>query len=174
MKILIAYSSRTGTTEKCARMLADALSTQLVTLCDLEHDTPPALDTFDFAAIGGYIRYGKLAKPTAAFIARNREWLMSHRVGYFICCGYVDSAPEYFRKLLPPELADAAVQLSCFGGEVDPRCVRGLDRLAVKMIVGAITDSGEEQGLIKVANLPAINPDSISRFADSVKASFRR
>lgn len=174
MNVLIAYASRTGTTARCARMLADRLAAQDVTLCDIESDSIPPLDGFDFVALGAPVRYGKLPKSMRAFMHRHREELLSRRTGYFICCAYIDSAPEYLRKLIPAELARPAAVTSCLGGEIDPRRVRGLDRLVVRMIVGAIRDSGEEEGLIKVANLPAINPDNIERFADAVKASFRR
>lgn len=173
MNVLIAYASRTGTTAQCARMLADRLAVQNVTLCDIENDSIPSLDGFDFVALGAPVRYGKLPKSMCAFMHRRSEALMSRSVGYFICCGYIDSAPEYLRKLIPAELVSRAAVTSCFGGKIDPRRVRGIDRLAVRMIIAAIRDSGED-ALIKIVDMPAINPDNIERFADAVKASFRR
>lgn len=177
MKILIAYASRSGTTAHCAQLLSDVLTQRgahEVELCDLEQNSRPELLGYDFVALGSPVRHGKLLPAVRSFMDKNASVLQSLRAGYFICCGYTDSAPEYLGKLIPPELADSAVTVASFGGVVDTSRLRGLDRLTARMILGAITDSGEEEGLVKVAHLPEINPDSISRFADAIKLSFRR
>lgn len=177
MKILIAYASRSGTTARCAQLLSDVLTQRgahEVELCDLEKNGLPELGGYDFVALGSSVRYGKLLPAVRSFMVKNAPTLRSLRVGYFICCGYTDSAPEYLGKLIPPELAHAAVTMASFGGVVEPARLRGLDRLMARMILGAITDSGEEEGLFKVAHLPEIDPDSISRFADAIKLSFRK
>ena len=174
MKVLIAYASRSGTTEQCARMLAGQLSAQQVVLCNIEHDDLPPLVDFDFIALGSPVRYGKLVPAMRSLMRSARGELLAHRAGYFICCAYTDSAPEYLNRRIPSELAGRATAMACFGGEIKLRQLRGLDKLAARAILGAITDEGEEVGLVKVASLPSIDPDSISRFADKIKASFAR
>lgn len=179
MKILIAYASRSGTTASCAQLLSDQLTQRgahEVELCNLDRGGSPTLTLaeYDFVALGSPVRYGKLLPAVRSFMDKNASVLRSLRAGYFICCGYTDSAPEYLHKLIPPELAHTAVTVASFGGVVNVAKLRGLDRLMARMMIGAITDAGEEEGLVKVAHLPEINPDSISRFADAIKLSFRK
>ncbi len=172
MKILIAYATRSGTTAECARMLAAQLSVQQVELCDIEHESCPAPGDYDFVVLGAPIRYGKLHPAMRSFMRGHEAVLAGVRLGVFICCGYTDSAPEYLNKLIPPTVAERATIMASFGGRVVPAEQHGMDRLMARMIIGAITDSGEEEGLVKVAHMPEIDPDSISRFADAIKQSF--
>ena len=57
MKTLIAYASKTGTAEKCARMLAERLPD--ATLCDLCKEKPDP-GAYDQVIVGGGVRMGAL------------------------------------------------------------------------------------------------------------------
>ncbi len=173
MKILIAYSSATGTTKKCANMLAEQLSSHEVTLCDLSAETP-CLDGYDFAAVGGYIRRGKLCRHTKKFIEDNREALLGMRAGYFICCGYTDSAGEYIRRNIPAELLASAVYYTGFGGVLNPKLVHGFDRLLVRIAIKSVLDDGSRDGEPVSLFLPSIFPESIGLFAQMIKGSFAK
>ena len=61
MKILIAYSSKSGTVRECAEELSKKLSTNEVTLADLDTATPD-VSGFDIVITGGYVRMGKVSK----------------------------------------------------------------------------------------------------------------
>lgn len=56
-KILIAYAGKTGTTEKCAGILAQKLKCVIVSNLVVE---TPNIDEYDLIIIGGSIRARKL------------------------------------------------------------------------------------------------------------------
>ena len=57
MKTLIAYASRTGASEKCARMLAERIPDS--TLCDLCREKPNP-NAYEQVIVGGGVRMGAL------------------------------------------------------------------------------------------------------------------
>ncbi|MGI6167010.1 MAG: flavodoxin domain-containing protein [Eubacteriales bacterium] len=171
MKILIAYSTKSGTTAKCAAMLSKELTSHSVTLADLSESFPDP-EGYDFVAVGGPVRFGKLHKKTAEYLDVNKEKLKTLRAGYFIVCGFVDSADEYIEKLFPAELRQNAVISACFGGELNTKKMKGFDKFITKLIIKVVTDEGKSDGELPARSLPEIHPDSISRFADAIKASF--
>ena len=174
-KILIAYASNTGTTAACARRLADCLDTHEVTLCDLTEQMPTDISEYDFVAVGSCIRFGKLHKRVAAFVDEFSPALSKTAAGYFICCGYTDSTEEYLYKNIPGKLLDTA-QIYCgFGGELNVRKQKNFfDRMIVRLVRNSVLDDGAHDGEMRTANLPSINPDSISRFAGAIKKSFEK
>lgn len=169
MNILIAYASKSGTTKKCAEMLAKNLSTHKVTLADLSESNPEP-EGYDFVAVGGPVRYGKLHKCAAKYIEANREKLKGIRAGYFITCGYVDSGDEYLGKLIPCELLERATAAECFGGELITKNLGGWDKFVARIVISYVLDEGKRDGETKERSLPEIMTDSISRFADAIRA----
>ena len=71
MKNLIIYASKTGTTKKCAALLAANLGAESCTLWNID-DGEPELSSFDCAAVGSYIRMGVIDKRISAFIEKHR------------------------------------------------------------------------------------------------------
>ncbi len=168
MKILIAYATKTGTTEKCARMLAGNLPSHEVTLANLS-ESVPATDGYDLVVVGSPVRFGKLHKKVTEYLTVNREKLKAVRAGYFITCGFVDSGEEYIAKLIPDDLLGCASAVECFGGELILKKQHGFDRVLTRLMINYILDEGKHDGEAKERSLPDIMPDSISRFADAVK-----
>lgn len=173
MKILIAYATKSGTAAKCASMLAAELPAHEVVLHDLDTGMPD-IAGYDFIAVGGSVRMGKLHKKMSEFMSRRHGELAAARTGYFICCGYTDSAQEYIEKNIPADLRASAAVCACFGGELNVKAQKGVDRFILRMIVGSVLDDGKDDGELKTANLPSIMPESIGRFAEVIKASFAR
>ncbi len=174
-KILIAYASRTGTTAACAERLARHLETHEVTLCDLTEKMPTDISEYDFVAVGSCIRMGKLHKRAASFIDKFGPALKKTAAGYFICCGYTDSTEEYLYKNIPAELLDSAAIYCGFGGELNVRAQKSFfDRMVVRMVRNSVLEDGAHDGEMRTANLPSVNPESISRFASAVKRSFEK
>lgn len=161
MKILIAYSTKTGTTEICAKLLAAELPRQEVEIIDLSKSTPD-ISNYDLAVIGGSIRMGKLDKRTFSFIESNKSSLMSGNAAYFICNGFNDETDNYFKKCFPKGVIEASILHETFGGEMKLDKQKGLDKLIVKMILKSNEENDE---FVK----PGILTESISRFADAIK-----
>lgn len=168
MNILIAYASKSGTTAKCAALLAAELEGHKVTLADLRESKPDPAE-FDFTAVGSPIRMGKLLPAAANYIDETAGRLKALRCGFFICCGYIDSAGEYVRRLIPAELRGAAEEIACFGGELTVKNHKGVERFIVRAMRGDILDDGSRDGEANHLCLPSIMTDSIRRFADVIR-----
>lgn len=172
MRILIAYASKSGTTAKCAELLASELAGQTVTVVNLEENTPDPSE-FDFTVVGSPIRFGKLHPAAAEYIKIYEKKLLGVRCGFFICCAYIDSAGEYIRKLIPYGLRQAADTIECFGGELVVKNYRGVERFIVRMMRSDILDDGSRDGELNHRNLPEIMTDAIRRFADEIRRQKR-
>ena len=97
MKNLIIYASKTGTTKKCAALLAANLAAESCTLWNID-DGEPELSSFDCAAVGSYIRMGVIDKRISAFIEKHREQLFAMPFGVFFCGCLEDKVSEAIIK----------------------------------------------------------------------------
>ena len=70
MKTVILYETKTGTTEKCANLLAEKLND--VTVINLRKGALD-LNSFDCIIVGGSIRIGALNKYAKKFIEKNKQ-----------------------------------------------------------------------------------------------------
>ena len=168
MRIGIVYASRGGTTEECAHLLKRELDKHEITLVKIGRDEID-LDKFDLVVVGFSIRMSKPLSEAKAFIKKNREKLSSLRVGYFICCGFIDCFEEYAQKSLPRELYDNAVAIGCFGGSLDPSRFKGFDRFLVKTIRNEILGGGDNADQRSDMTLPTVLESNITQFAERIK-----
>lgn len=131
MKVLIAYASKTGTTEKCAKILKALVDD--ATLCNLDKEKPD-LSEYNCVIVGGSIRMGKLHKTAAAFIKKNYETLLKKKSAYFICNCFSDQSESYLRKNIPEGLMKHALAVSSFGGELNIDNQKGFDKMVTKLV----------------------------------------
>ncbi len=131
MKILIAHAGKSGTTEKCAKLLREKLPGAV--LADLNRETPE-IEAYDAIVIGGSIRMGQLHKKAKAFLLQNAAGLRAKKAAYFICCGTAESAPQLFETNFAKELLAGAVSYECFGGEMNIDRLHGMDKFIAKMV----------------------------------------
>ncbi len=154
MKILVAYASKTGTTAKCAKMLAGYLAG--ADLVDLTKKTP-ILDKYDLIIIGASIRMGYIHKTAGIFINEHQQQLLSKKIGFFFCNGFSEDMDELIEDNLPDEVAKKAIVIDSFGGELVIEKQKGIDRYVAKMIA----KKADEQK----APLPRIYTERIKQFA---------
>ncbi len=157
MKILIAYAGKSGTTEKCAKLLGEKLPGASVVNLNLE---TPEIGGFNTVIVGGSIRMGQLHKKAKNFIEQNSQSLKTKRTAYFICCGFTGNAPKLFSDNFSKELLDRAVDHECFGGEMKLENLHGFDRF----IAGMVAKSGEG----KNTPPPQISYENIGRMAAKI------
>lgn len=133
MKILIAYASKYGCTEKCAKALSKKLSGN-VDFLDLRRSKNAVdLSMYDGVIIGGSIYMGRIQKQVSEFCDRNLNELTNKRVGLFICCmaeGKV--AQQELGNVFPQRLLDGAIAKEYFGGEFVFKKMNPMYRLIVK------------------------------------------
>ncbi len=158
MKILVAYASGTGVTEKCARLLAEKLPGAEV--CDLKKNVVDP-SSYDAVIVGGSIRFGALAPQARTYLEKCEPILTGKRLGLFICCGAENNIDDVFARNVPEKLLAHAAPRMSFGGELAVERARGFERLMLKMM---LKHSGK--------NGPAarLYPERIAEFAEKIMA----
>ena len=156
MKTLIAYASRTGASEKCARMLAERIPDS--TLCDLCREKPDP-NAYEQVIVGGGVRMGALHVVARQYLDGCTPVLLKKHLGLFLCAGFVEKAGEIFANNVDPELRAHAVACECFGGEIDMGKLRGFDRLITKMALRSFKDEDGQ------AAMPRLLPERVEAFA---------
>lgn len=158
MKNLIIYASKTGTTKKCATLLAANLGAENCTMWDIASGEPN-LGDFDCAAVGSYLRMGVIDKKIAAFITKHREQLFKMPFGVFFCGCLEDKVSEAIVKNFDEGVLEHALCVECFGGVLTPEKQSGPAKLMLKMMLKA----AKADPNFRVSN--EIFPERISEFA---------
>ena len=171
MKIVIAYSSKSGTVRECAEALAEKLAPNEVTLADLSIN-PPDISEFDIVIVGGYVRMGKISKAMTKFVLDNNSLLERTMHAFFLCCGLPESTEYYFEKVIPRPLLNNSISNTCFGGDLRVNKQKGLDKIMAKIILKEIKNNNIEEDMNDEMSIPAVLPENISRFADEIRHSF--
>ena len=148
MKTLIVYAGKTGTTQRCAKMLEQKLGdVNIVNLVNEEVD----ITKYDLIIIGSSIRIGMLHSKIKKFIKESIDILKTKKVAYYICCGFSNNYKEYFEKNISKELLDSAITYETFGGEMDLSKQKGFDKLVVKIVNK--TENGKKEIKILTENI---------------------
>ncbi|GGH19046.1 flavodoxin domain-containing protein [Paenibacillus segetis] len=113
MAVLVLYASKTGATEQCAKVLSEELSK--CTICDISINEPN-LAEFDSIILGAGVRDGKIYKPIRDVIKKNKDELLSKKMGYFICNEKPKKTEEIIGDNIPDDLRNAAICIESFGG----------------------------------------------------------
>lgn len=170
MKIAIIYTTKGGTTRECAQLLKRELNGHDVSIFDMEES--PVIEDYDTVVIGFPIRAARPVRKARKYIKKNREALLSARVAYYMCCGFIDCADEYAPKALPGELYESALTVTCLGGSLDPSKFRNIfDKLIVKSVRSEILSGGENGEQREDMSLPTILDENIAQLADLIKKS---
>ncbi len=158
MKTMIAYASKTGTTQKCAQMLAERI--QGATLVDLTKEKPnPA--QYDAVIVGGSVRMGVLHVDARQYLDGAKPLLLQKRLGIFLCAGFDAQKEKLFANNVDPELLQHAVCHECFGGEIHMEKLRGFEKLVTRMVI--------KSGKSDPSSLPKLFPERIDRFAQEMQ-----
>lgn len=153
MNILIAYSTRSGTTAKCANLLAEKLGGAHV--ADLKREIPDP-SKYDMVIVGGALRTGSITGESAQYLRRCEKLLLERPLGLFLCAGSEDQVEDVFQKDVPGALLRHARCRMSFGGELDPRRARGFEKIIIRMILKNAAKNGTEMRLF---------PERIDEFA---------
>lgn len=151
MRIAILYISRRGTTEKVARLIAEALPEHEVRLINLDEEPEPDLQPWDGLIIGGPIYIGELPEKLRAWLMRHLDILRSKRLGLFICGMIPDPAQQEqeLRRAFPTALQEKAKAMAFLGGAF----VQEKLNLFEKMIVLFLSKTRKSQEKIEVERI---------------------
>ncbi len=141
MEVAIAYRTRYGSAEACARMIAGRLSAETV-LVDLGRTRKPDLSAARVVVIGGSVYGGRIQREVGAFCERRRELLLQKKVALFICCLLRgEKAEAQLAASFPPWLAAHAFTRAWLGGELRLERLTPVDRFLVRSVPGAETSA---------------------------------
>ncbi|MFA5312939.1 MAG: flavodoxin domain-containing protein [Methanomassiliicoccales archaeon] len=129
MKVLVAFGTKYGSTEKVAERIAEVMRSKGhdVIVADLRKRNRPAVKDHDMVVLGSGIIVGAWSKDAQKFIEDNKHLLVNKRVAFFACCGnmLIDPSKEAeYRKLYLTDIAakasvESPVSMALFGGEID-------------------------------------------------------
>ena len=162
MKTLILYATKSGTTKKCAALLAANLGADSCALWDL-CDGEPALFGYDTLVLGSYLRMGVVDKRLTAFLEKHRDEILEKPFGLFLCGCVEEKISEAIVKNFREEFLEKALCVDFFGGELSPEKCRG----AEKLIVRALHQIALKDENFKLAE--KIRPEVITAFAEELK-----
>lgn len=167
MKILVAYTSRTGTVEKCVGMLCEKLKAKCeVEICDMRQDTASSPENYDAVVLGSSVRMGRISKQVKGYLKNNLETLNNMPCAFFMCCGLPDDFDDYIDINLPRDF-DPSHGKYCFGGELKPKNAKGFDRFVVGAMRRSIREHDFEDGDYD-GSLPEIIPENIDVLANKL------
>lgn len=154
MKTLIAYASKYGCTESCARKLADGLGPN-VDVHNLSSDPNVDLAPYQKVVVGSPIYVGKILPAVRSFVEDNHSELLQKTIGLFICGANKDQASEQLKQAFPAALLQHATATGCFGYEIHMSKLSFLERLAMRVIMKTRDDQ------------LCIDEEAIKRFAEA-------
>jgi menaquinone-dependent protoporphyrinogen oxidase len=118
MKILIAYTTRFGTTEKCVKILADMLreNNYDVEIADLKKNGSIKPENYDMVLVGGSFLVGRMNSYVNKFVKRNLNTLLKVKAAVFMC-GSDENWENEIKKGFPEELLNKSIARGYFGYE---------------------------------------------------------
>lgn len=112
----MVYTSKTGTTEKCAKKLSKSLKND-VKLINLKNAEKESIDNYDAIIFGGYNHAGKAPSKLKKYIKKHPE-LTKKKLGIFLCFADVsEKLDEYLAKNFDKAFLKNCDVKGHFGGE---------------------------------------------------------
>lgn len=168
MKILILYASKNGVAKRAAETLAKELKpTNDIDVFDVNVATP-TLDNYDVAILGGSIRMTALNKKLKKYLKANCDKISNMPSAFFFCCGIIKDFDDYKATELPPKI-NFSLGIECFGGELKPDKLHGLDKLMVKIMRQNILTQDPDLANSSGLELPEFMPENISALAERIR-----
>ncbi len=172
IKVLIAYAGKTGTTKACVEILKSHLKGLSVTDIDLtQTDADPA--EFDYAIVGGSVRFAKPHKALLSFLQKHGDALQSVPHGLFLCCGFGHDFEEYSERYFSRELRESSFSVQSFGGSLKLKEASIWEKVLLHAIRSHIVESEIEDGEY-TPTLPGILPENISMMASRLRSQIDR
>jgi len=142
MKTAILYTSKYGTTEKVACLIAEKLKeTNDVALFSLNQHPKPEINGFECVILGTPIYAGQASSKIKAFCKANESVLLQKKIGLFVCGMYPDKTnrEKELKEAYPETLHQKAEATGFLGGAFIFERMNYFERLIIKQIAKATT-----------------------------------
>ena len=123
-----------GTTRKIVEKLVEGLGAETTTSVNLEKNKSVSLHGYDAVVIGGSIHVGQIQPGIKRFCEVNRDYLLTKKLGLFICFMNQEMGEVEFENAFPEELRKHAAAKGLFGGEFLLEKMNMVERFMVKMV----------------------------------------
>lgn len=135
MKILIAYTTKYGAAEACAKKLVEELNGEC-DLINLKITKEVNISKYDKVILGGSIYAGDSQPELRDFGLEKCDELCKKPLGLFFSCMGFDAASveAYFWGTFPGELLDHASAIKSFGGIFDFKKMNFFERTIIKIM----------------------------------------
>ena len=173
MKILIAYTTRYGAAEACAKKLAEELNGEC-DLVNLKEAKNVEISKYDKVILGGSIYAGNSQAELRAFGLEICDELCKKPLGLYLSCMGFDAASveSYFWATFPGELLDHACAIKSFGGVFDFKKMNFFERTIIKMMG---RNESAKKGVKNLLNgkekINTISLSRINKFAKDVNTA---
>ncbi|WP_170270302.1 flavodoxin domain-containing protein [Heliorestis acidaminivorans] len=159
MNILIAYVTKHGTTEACAKKLAEKLEGS-VTLVDVKKDPAATAQGYDKIILGVPIYGGDIEREMKHFVHQNFPQIMGKPLGLYICGLFEgEKGLAGLKKAYPEQLLKKAIVADLFGGSVVQSKLGFLERPIFRMVTKIKTDYSN------------VSDEKIAAFAERMNAN---
>ncbi|MEL7657883.1 MAG: flavodoxin domain-containing protein [Bacillota bacterium] len=156
-KTLIAYATKHGSAEECAKALAAKIDSG-TDLCNLKEKKQIDLDAYDTIIVGGSIYAGRIQKEVRDFCIKNENELKKKKLGLFICgMSEGELAEKQVQSSFPQGLLSKALAKDCFGGRFDFSKLNFMEKAIVKKVAKVDSDQSN------------ISENRIAQFAQILK-----
>ncbi len=136
MATLIAYATKHGITEKCARELQKRLAGG-ADLWNLKNGMPD-LSRYDAVILGVSVYAGMPRKQIKTFAKEHEAELAKKKLGLFLCClSDGEQAQKQMEAAYPQGLRGAAIAQGVLGGGFNVSDMGAFEKFIVKKISGA-------------------------------------
>lgn len=135
MKTLIVYSSKYGTTEKCAKLVGSKLEGEK-TYHNINSTESLNLVNYDIILIGTSVYFGKVNSKIQKFINNNKNMLLTKKVGVFLTCFEGgDKVEKNFSSAYPEWLLKHSFTRERLGYEFYHDKMSVMDRFVTKNLI---------------------------------------
>ncbi len=134
MAILIAYTGKHGSTEKCANALKARLPGAEV--WDLKKGEPD-ITRYDAVILGGSVYAGMPRKQLKAFAIKQEAGLTKKKLGLFLCCmADGEQAQKQMEAAYPASLLETAAAKGVLGGGFCVSTMNFFEKFIIKKVSG--------------------------------------
>ena len=172
MNVLLAYTSKSGTTEECMDRLERELSGLSVTRARLDSESPRLAD-YDIVVLGGPIRFGKLSKPVRAFCKAHEQELCRMPHALFLCCGLAHDYEYYIERAYSDALRQSAFLVLTLGGTLNYQRKNFFEKMFIHSMRTSIRES-EIEDYEYTPEMPVILPENIGKLASYIREEVKK
>jgi len=159
MKTLIAFATKSGTSEKCASMIAEHFDSP--DIVDLSKNSNPDVRDYDLIIAGGSVRMGNLHAHLIRFMKVNLRKLEDKQMAFFVCCmNKGEKFDQQVEKGFPKAIRENAIEIAHLGALLKWDKMNLLERSIMKKIV-------ESEKLEE----PKIDATAVEEFVSKVKST---